>query len=227
MAQIGQLTGGAGVVTTISGQSQAEELILIGDVDTANPLQGLSVEIDGTTFINIQSAALITAYMKWMMEIAGAVVGLLIKVATGKIIGKNTTYRFTNAGATTPNVYGYSVEGNGVPIVASTMSINANSYADYEKFSALFLETPANVDNCEIIFKDGTKSTMTTVEVASYFALRNQSEANGLLGSVVVIDNTDQSIQTVRVNTNAVGACTVLRAKLPDEAYKILTSNAA
>jgi len=216
------LITGAGITTTISGQAQTDQYLLIGDVDTTNPLQGLQVEVDGTTFINIQSAVLITAYMKWLMETAGTVIGLLIKTATGSI-KRNTTYRLTNAGATTPAIFSFSQEGNGqgVPLVASTKGINASSYDDFSQFSALMIDVPANVSTMEIIFADGTKSTLTPVEADALFALTNQSEANGRLGGVTVLDNTNQNIKTVRINTTA--AVTILVVKLPQAAYAALT----
>jgi len=221
MGQIGTLVTGAGVTTTIAGQAQTDQYLLIGDVDTTNPLQGLSVEVEGTTFINIQSAVLITAYMKWLMETAGAVIGLLIKCATGSI-KRNTTYRLTNAGATTPAIFSFSSEGNGtgVPLVAGTKGINATSFDDFSQFSCIMIDTPANVSTFEIVFSDGTKSTLTPVEVDALFALTNQSEANGRLGGVTVLDNTAGNIQSVRVNTTA--AVTVLVVKLPQAAYEAI-----
>lgn len=224
MSQISTLLTGSGIQTVIAGQSQCEQYLLIGDVDTANPIQGIQVEVDGVTFININAAqTLITAFAKWQSESVGASIGGLIKLATG-VIRKNTTIRLTNAGATTPAIFAFSEADNGVPIMASTKTINPTSYDDFERFSAIFLQTPANVASLEIVFSDGRKSTMSVVEADALFNLYNQTEADGRLGGVAVIDNTNQSIQTVRVNTNGTaGGCTVLMAKLPDSAFKALT----
>lgn len=217
---LGVLTGGAGVQTTFAGQSQCESYIVLDDVDTANALRGLTVEIDGQPFINIQnSAALMAAFAKWQMEtISGTgVVGLMLKVATGSI-RKNTTYRFTNDGLTTPTVRVFSDAQNGVPIVATTKGINASSFEDFSKFSALLITDPANVDSVEIVFRDGHKATMTIQEADALFSLKNQAEANGRLAAVSVIDNTDQSISSVRIFA-AAAAITVLIAKLPNSVF--------
>jgi len=215
---LGALVTGAGIQTTFPGQAQCEQYILIGDVDTANPLRGISVEIDGRPFINIQaSLPLMSAFMQWQMESVGATVGFLLKIATG-MIPKNTTYRFTNNGVTTPNIFVYSDAQDGVPILSTTKGINALSFEDFSKFSALFLTLPASLDRCEIIFSDGHQASMGIEEIDSYFAFRNQSEANGRLTAVSVIDNTDQSIRSVRVYATV--AMTVLVAKLPNEAFK-------
>jgi len=219
MAQIGTLLTGAAVTTIIPGQSQAEEFILIGDVDTANPLQALQVEIDGTPFITINSALLLTAFMKWMMEtISGtAVVGLMIKIATG-LIKRNTTYRLTNAGATTPAIFAFSTNRSGVPYLSSSKQINPSAYEDFDKFSALFITAPANISSAEVLFADGHRSTLSGLELDALFAFDNQTEANGQLGGVTVVDNRDQSIQQVRIYC-VTTALTVLVAKLPNEAF--------
>lgn len=219
---IGALITGAGVKTTFAGQSQCESFIVIGDPDDANVLRALSVEIDGTPFININSAALMNAFQKWQnMALAGAV-GLTLKIATGQI-KRNTTYSFTNDGATTPNVRVFSTAKDGVPIVATTKQINALSFDDFDKFSALFLTAPADVTEVELLFTSGHKATMTIQEVDALFAMGNDSEAAGRLGGVSVIDNRGQTVQSVRVFAGA-NPVTVLVAKLPDAAFKVLTA---
>jgi len=221
---LGVLITGAAVQTTFAGQSQCDEYILLGAVDTANPLTGLSVEIDGTPFINIaNSQVLVTAFAKWMMETAGAgVVGIMFKVATGAI-KRNTTYRFTNSGAFVPNIFVFSDSQNGIPILATTKGINVSSFEDFSKFSALFLTLPASVSSVEISYNDGHKATMTIAEVDGLFALKNQAEALGRLGGVSVIDNTAGEIQNVRVFAGAT-AVTVLIAKLPNESFDEMKS---
>jgi hypothetical protein len=221
MSQIGTLTTGAGIATIFSGQAQCHEYILLGDVDTANPLQGISVEIDGTPYINIQnSAALVGAFFKWMSQSVAGVVGLCFKVATGKI-RKNTTYRFINNGATVPTVKVFSDSQNGFPYIATTKGINITSFEDFTDFSALMLTLPASVETCEIAFADGHKDTFTIQEVDALFAMKYPSEADGRLNACSVIDNRDQSISAVRVFAGAV-AVTVLVIKLPDEAFQSL-----
>jgi len=230
MSQIGTLTTGAGITTNIVGQKKLDMFLLIGDVDTANPLQGLTVELDGIAFFSVANAAtLLTAFAKWQMEVTGSTVGVCFKLATGCIQG-SVNYRLTNAGATTPIIYASSEVDNGVPFYVSTDTINALSSQTYEKFSALFLQTPANVGTVEVEFyrnpdnhDEGTyRETMTIQEIDMYFALNNQAETDGRLGGVSVIDNTGRNIKSVKINVNNVGALTVLQAKLPDDAFKAL-----
>jgi len=222
MGQIGTLVTGAGVVTTISGQSQCEQFLLLGTVATANPLQGLQVEIDGTTYFSVvNQAALLSAYAKWLSGFVSTLEGVIFKIATGNIPSKNTTYRLTNNGATTPGIFAWSDNDQGIPFVVSTTQINPSSYMDFEKFSALFIGTPGNVSSVEIVFNSGRKSTLTQVEVDAYYAYKAPTtEANGQLLGCTVIDNTDQSIKSVRIYCSA--ANTILIAKIPDVAYAAL-----
>jgi hypothetical protein len=219
MGQIGVLTTGAGVTTIIPGQAQCEALIMLGDVDTTFPLQGVTIEVDGSPFFNVQSATLLAAYAKWMMNVVGTVIGIVLKVATG-MMPRNTTYRLTNAGATTPAIFAWSDNDNGVPFLCATKQINALSYEDFRDFSALFVATPANVSNYEIVFSNGSKKTFAPVEMDAYFALQFPAEANGQLAGITVIDNRDQKYSAIRINCSAVN--TILVAKVPDAAFRAL-----
>jgi hypothetical protein len=224
MPQIGTLVTGAGVETTFAGQASCPATIVIGDVDTANALSGIQIEVDGVPFVNIKgSAALCNAFAKWGNEtISGTgVVGLAYHVATGKI-NRNTTIRLTNAAATTPAVRVFSDNQNGVPFIAAQKGINALSFEDFSKFSALIIDVPANVNNIEVNFRDGHRETWTVQDADAYFSISNQAEADGRLGGCTVIDNTNQVISSVRVN--ATTAISVLVIKLPDAAFDVIQS---
>jgi len=220
MAQIGTLLTGAGVTTVIQGQAQCEAIIVLGTVATANPLQGMQVEIDGQSVFNVQgNAGLLSAYFKWLGQFAGTIVPNALKIATGSI-PLNTTYRLTNAGATTPAIFAFSDNDNGVPFAVGTTQINASAYQDFSKFSALFIAVPGSVSSVEFTFTNGKKSTLSTVECDALFSLKKIAEASGQLGGVTVIDNTDQSIQMVRINATV--AVVILVAKLPQTAWDMI-----
>lgn len=222
MPFLGNLVTGSGVETVLSGLSSAPQSIVIGDVDTANALSGIQIEIDGTPFVNIKgSATLCNAFAKWGNETINGtgVVGLVFHVATGKI-NRNTTIRLTNSGVTTPAIRVFSDNQSGVPFIAAVKGINANSFEDFSRFSALIIDTPANVNNIEVNFNDGHRETWTVQDADAYFAITNQAEADGRLGGCTIIDNTSQNITSVRVN--ATTAISVLIVKLPDAAFKAL-----
>lgn len=219
MSQIATLAA-APAITIIQGQSQADQYILIGDASTAMPLTAITVEIDGKPFLLIQTAELLAAFAKWQMESnldAAPTVGVMLKIATGQI-AKNTTYRLTNGGATTPAVYAFSEAQNGVPLEAASMTINATSNEVYERFSALFFFDPADLASLEITFADGHTDSLSAVEAAALFNMRFNAEDSGYLAGCLVIDNTDGSIQKVRAYTGASDVA-VLTVKIPDAAF--------
>jgi len=215
MSRIGTLLTGAAVVTPITGLSYVDPYIVLGDVDTATPLTGLQVEIGGETTINIVgSTPLVSAFAKFLSNATGSIVGLIIKIATGRIY-LPSSLRFTNGGATTPLIFNFGDSGNGKPIRAISQGINALSNQVFDKFTALMITPAANAGNIDFQFKDGTSCTMTVEEVDSLFALQNQTEANGRLDAVVTtIDNRAGEIAWVRVN--ATTALTVLVVKFSD-----------
>lgn len=222
MAQIGTLLTGAGVTTIIAGQAQLESLIVFGTIATANPLQGIQIEVDGVPFININNQpALLSAFMKWTCEanLSGPLVGVILKVATGRI-KKSTTYRFVNNGATTPNIFAFSDNDVGVPFVVASKQVNPSSYEDFQNFSAIFIGTPANLATAEFTFTNGCKATLTQAEVDALFGIQFPNEAGELLG-VSVVDNRQQSITNVRLN--CIAANTILAVKIPDDAFAMLT----
>jgi hypothetical protein len=208
------LTTGAGVNTSLSGLGQVEENIVIGTVDTAMPLQGLKVVIGSKTTIDIQgSVPLVSTFAKFMQRVVGSgIVGLILKVATGRIIQQGCSLIFTNGGATTPSVYAYSdnnVNGNGTPLQAVTVGLNALTNQTFQNFAGLFVTPQANVGSFDVVFADGTSQNMSAIEANALFATKNDTQATGVLDAVVTgYDNRDKSIMSVRVN--ATTAVTVL-----------------
>lgn len=224
MSQIGTLVTGAAIVTPIPGLSYVDPYLVLGDVDTAMALNGLQVEIDGETTINIVgSTPLVSAFSKFMSQFCSTLVGLVLKIATGRIYAPSTL-RFTNAGVTTPGIFNFGDGGNGKPIRAISVGINALSNQVFEKFSALMITPSANLGNIDIQFRDGSPVTMTAIEVDALFAMKNPTEANGRLDAVVTtIDNRDGLIEWVRIN--ATTAVTVLVIKLSNEDFQLLKNS--
>jgi hypothetical protein len=208
---INAITTGAGVNTPLANQSQLENNILIGDVDTAMPLQGLKVSVGGKTTIDIQgSIPLVSVFAKFMNRVTGTVVGLAIKIATGRLNVGGSSITFTNGGPTTPSVYGWSdTSTNAQPIEAQTVGINALSNQTFEGFAGLFITPVANVGSFDVVFADGTPQNMTVVEADAMFSQMNDTEANGRLDALVTgFDNRKGAIRSVKVN--ATTALTVM-----------------
>lgn len=211
------LTTGAAVNTLTPAQSQVESDIMIGDIDTPCPIRGLKVNVDGDTTIDIQnSQPLLAVFSKLSQMMAGSgVIGLLYKIATGRVACKAATLTFTNDGATTPTVYWNSQRGQQKPgrlIRAKTTTINPNSNQPFSgsDFAYLSVTDPANVASFDFTFADGTQQNMTVVEADGLFSKTNQTESNGRLAPLCTsIDNTLRTISTVRINVG-VAAVTVM-----------------
>lgn len=207
------LTTGAGVNTGTGAQAQLESDIVIGDVDTANPLQGLKVVVDSKTTIDIQLAVFVNVFAKFMNRIVGNVVGLRFVVATGRIL-KNAVITFTNGGVTTPTVYSNSTRSNGVPIEAVQDSLNVSSNKTISGFAALFVTPIANIGAFDLVYKDGTTQTLTVIEADALFASKNDTQTDGRLDAAVTgFDNRDGSIVSVKITSNATGAVQFMTIK--------------
>jgi hypothetical protein len=213
MAQIGTLASGAGAITSIAGLSQLDEFLLIGDVDTTNPIQGLTIEQNGETLFNCQNQALLGAFAKWLQESAAGPVGGMFKLATGRIKG-STNIRLINSGTTTPGIFAFSDSDGGRPVLGGQEVVLAGSASEFTNFDALFITAPANLQQAVVNFTDGFQTVMTPAELGAYFNLNNQSDADGYLNGCVVIDNSQKNINSVRLF--ATGAnITVLKVFIP------------
>jgi len=233
---IGVLTTGANVITSLAARDHCDQYLMLGDVDTAMPLNGIQVEFGGKAYINLTgSQPLVSAFAKYMMQIADApngLVGIVLKIATGRVEG-TTTYKFTNNGVTTPNIFGWSqarLTNGKTPAILSlaTVGIQPASNEEFTNFTALLITASANVGSIDIDYMDGHKeSGLTVTEVDAMFAMTSQSEANGRLDAVVTtIDNraiTGNRIERVRIHVpNGGTAVTVAVLKLADQDYSRL-----
>jgi prepilin-type processing-associated H-X9-DG protein len=220
MSQVSTLVTGAGIDTIIN-LPYVPEVLLIGESDTDLPIQGLSIQVGGKDYQNIQSQALIQAFSKWKMEgMLGADVKIAqrIPISNGFIAGQNCQIRLTNAGATTPAIYAYS-QGKGDDVLeAGTLTVQAQTSQVFPQFMALFFD-PANLDYANITFLDGHQDKFTAAELRAMFAEMNETDADGELAGLICIDNTAEDdegegyIASAELWTTNGGTCTVLVAK--------------
>jgi len=216
MSQIGTLVTGAGIVTTLPLQF-VPEFILVGTLDTDLPLTAISWNVAGDEKVNITGAAALVAYSKLKLAgLLGADVKLsqVLRVADGYIGNQQFQVRLTNAGVTTPAIYGYSTQKSGGRILKATQNVildGANQ--SYEEFLALqFL--PTNVARAEVVFYDSERNmefseSMTMCELASLFAQENTTDADGLTGTYLTIDNAmilQEGLSIKRVTLYVTGA---------------------
>lgn len=206
-SQIGTLLTGAGTVTTLNLQF-VPQFILVGDTETDLPLTAMSWNIAGDELVNIGSAVMVQAYSKFGRSgLLGADVQVaqLIQVGDGYYGNQQFQLRLTNAGVTTPAIYGYSKRyGTGELITVSQNVILDGANQRYNGFVALQF-VPTNVTRCDVEFTDLLTDTvysesMSPVELMSMFVDDNTADASGLLGTLVTIDNASMFINDLQIN---------------------------
>jgi len=221
MSQIGIITTGAGVVTTIT-QNFVPQFMLVGAIDINNPLRNITVTVGGKVVQQVAGVAVIGAIMKYMMESLLGVdvkVGLLWKLANSFIGNQTLQLQLTNDGATTPIVYGFSAgKSLPVPVQAGQETIQASTKIEFDNtipdraFTALFFEA-TNFAYAQVEYTDGHDEQLLIGELDALFATENQCDADGKLNAVTVIDNRFGNFKKVTLYSTSGGAFTVTKLK--------------
>ena len=194
MSQIGTMTTGAGVVTTINLQ-YVPEYIVVGNSFTNADLQGVSWNVSGQELVNINGANPVYALAKFKNngDLTNNVVNNTFATGFGYLPNQQFQLRLENAGVATPAVYAFSRKmGNGRVITASQQVVLDGANQRYQNFLGLqFLQT--NVSRIDINFmnvatRQPFSESLAPAELNSLFGLDNISEA-GLLSGLAVIDN--------------------------------------
>lgn len=208
MAIIGSLA--ASTTTTIT-QSFVPELVVIATVDQANPISNLTVTIGGTVYQSLSAQARITAAMKYLVQgLLGADVkiGSILKIADGFLPTETLQLTATNADASVYTVYGFSTGRGSKKVMAGETTIQASSYETFEQFTSLLLDA-TNLNRVDIMFEDGHTDPFSAAELQALFVMRNTSDADGDLGSLICIDNRFGNILQAKIFTTSGGSMTV------------------
>jgi hypothetical protein len=217
----GPMTTGDNVITTFT-RNYVDQFLMIGSVDTNNVVKRISIQVGGVVRQLLTGAPIIGAMMKYMMEFLGGAdvkVGLLFKMANGFIPDQNVIIDLTNSGANTPVVYGFSTNRrNGVPVVSGMEQVIVDSSLEWDNtdpsrsFTALFFES-TNLDYAQVEFVDGYSVPLNALELNAIFAIENQTDADGQLNAVTVIDNQLGNIKKITLWA-VTGNLSVARLKL-------------
>tara|TARA_R110002020_G_C16032982_1_gene753059 strand:- start:141 stop:812 length:672 start_codon:yes stop_codon:yes gene_type:complete len=222
MAQIGNLTTGAGVVTSINLAYCPQYLMIEGTYEETFNITNLDVSINGQSTVSLIGADDIDAVAQIKSHSTGDVTGqtngliMGIELADGQI-NAPTLIRLTNEGATTDAIYGVSSQVGTAPYRYSQFTVNATSNQTFSEFdSVLINSSPANVDSVEIQWVDGFKDRYNPLELPLLFRNLYASEVTSQFsasGDIAWINNEDGNIANVTVYTNASGSatCTVGR----------------
>ena len=220
MAQIGTMTTGAGVVTSINLPYCPQYLLIDNSYSSTFDLTNIDVSINGQSTVSLIGADDIDAVAQIRSHDAGTTNtdGLImaLELANGQI-NAPTLIRLTNEGVNTNAIYGVSAGVGTSAYRYSQFTVNATSNQTFSEFdSVLINSSPANIDSIEIQWVDGFKDRFNSYELPALWRNLYSAQTNSQFAGqsdIAWINNEDGNIANCTVYTNATGSatCTVGR----------------
>jgi hypothetical protein len=222
MAQIGTMTTGAGVVTTINLPYCPQYLVIDNTYQGSFDLTNIDVSINGQSTISligdddIDAVAQIRSHSGTDTNSTNEALLMALELADGQIDAP-TLIRLTNQGTNTNKIYGVSSRVGSSAYRYSQFTVNATSNQTFSSFdSVLINSSPTNIDSIEIQWVDGFKDRYAPEELPVLWRNLYGAEENGMFAGgadVAFINNEDGNIANCTVYTNASGSatCTVGR----------------
>jgi len=217
MAQIGTMTTGAGVVTSLNLPYCPQYLIIDNSYGGTFDLTNIDVSINGQSTVSLIGADDIDAVAEIKSNSAtdgagGETIISALELANGEI-NAPTLIRLTNEGANTNAIYGVSSQVGTAPYRVSQFTINATSNQIFQDFDYLLINSsPTNIDSIEIQWSNGFKDRYDPLELPVLFrgmyCASNEARFPSA-GDIDWINNEDGLIANATVYTNATGSSTV------------------
>ena len=218
MAQIGTMTTGAGVVTSLNLPYCPQFLVVDTTYAGTFDLTNLDVSINGQSTVSLIGADDIdaVAQIKALASEMDENIIMALELANGEI-NAPTLIRLTNEGANTNSIFGVSSQVGTAPYRYSQFTINATSNQIFQDFdSVLINSSPTNIDSIEIQWVDGYKDRYAPQEIPVLFKSQYAAQGSSQYSAtkdIAWINNEDGNIANVTVYTNSTGSatCTVGR----------------
>ena len=218
MAQIGTMTTGAGVVTSLNLPYCPQFLVVDTTYAGTFDLTNLDVSINGQSTVSLIGADDIdaVAQIKALASEMDENIIMALELANGEI-NAPTLIRLTNEGANTNSIFGVSSQVGTAPYRYSQFTINATSNQIFQDFdSVLINSSPTNIDSIEIQWVDGYKDRYAPQEIPVLFKSQYAAQGSSQYSStkdIAWINNEDGNIANCTVYTNSTGSatCTVGR----------------
>jgi len=214
MAQIGTMTTGAGVVTSLN-LPYCPQYLIINDTNQGTfDLTNIDVSINGQSTVSLIGADDIdsVSQIKSHSSDSDANLMMAIELANGEI-NAPTLIRLTNEGTNTNAIYGVSSQVGTSPYRISQFTINATSNQIFQQFDYLLINSaPTNIDSVEIQWTNGYKDRYNSRELPVLFRNTYASEGSSQFsatGDIAWVNNEDGLIANATVYTNASGSSTV------------------
>jgi hypothetical protein len=214
MAQIGTMTTGAGVVTSLNLPYCPQYLIIDNSYVGTFDLTNLDVSINGQSTVSLIGADDIdaVAQIKSHSTDANGNIMMALELANGEI-NAPTLIRLTNEGSNTNAIYGVSSQVGSAPYRVSQFTINATSNQIFQDFDYLLINTsPTNIDSIEIQWSNGFKDRYDALELPVLFRSLYASESSSQFSDTADIgwvNNEDGLIANATIYTNSSGSSTV------------------
>ncbi len=218
MAQIGTMTTGAGVVTSLNLPYCPQYLVIdkvyVGTFDLTN----IDVSINGQSTVSLIGADDIdaVAQIRSHSSDTDANIMMALELSNGEI-NAPTLIRLTNEGTNTNAIYGVSSQVGSAPYRYSQFTINATSNQIFQDFDSILINSsPTNIDSIEIQWTNGYKDRYNALELPVLFRSLYGAEHQGQFSNsadIGWINNEDGLIANATVYTNSTGSatCTVGR----------------
>jgi hypothetical protein len=161
--------------------------------DAAAPLNFLRVETKEDGMLHDWNAAAIAAVNGYLHKGALAANDVVLRVASGRIDGKNVTVTGQTSAAGAINIFAAADNSAGVAFKTHNAAILALNPTRFEKFTAVFLPALVTVtDRAEVTFSDGHTEIFDAAELQAYSTL--YQEAPG-----IIVNNIDGYIKHLDV----------------------------
>jgi len=222
MAQIGTMTTGAGVVTSLNLPYCPQYLTIGTTYFESSQLTNIDVSINGQSTVSLIGADDIDYVSQIKSHSTGDVSGetnglmMALELANGEI-NAPTLIRLTNEGSNTHAIFGVSSQVGTAPYRYSQFTINSTSNQIFQDFDSLGVNSsPTNIDSIEIQWTNGFKDRYSPYELPLLFRNVYSAELTSQFsatGDIAWVNNEDGLIANCTVYTNASGSatCTVGR----------------
>lgn len=183
---IGTLTTGAGVVTTINLNYLPAYIYYVA----ATQLTGIKVTVAGDGVILDLDAGGLSA-IEHIRRIGSTANDALIPLADGLVPNKVVELVFTNSAAQTPVVSAMSMKKGLAYIVTRRQTVLAASGVKFENFAYIGFSTIGATDELNVEFRDGHLQKFVAADVLAWLSLTQNGVGN------YAIDNLEGMIKYI------------------------------
>lgn len=220
MSKIGDLTTGAGVQTSLD-KNKLHQYILVGDIETSLPITQFVASVSGVTKIRVVGQAIVQAFSNLVGSAllgANVKVGQALPIANGGAGNTACNYSLTNAGATTPEIFGNSIDmidtsGRNNGLVSADMVViqdgDSQSFTDFDYLIVDATNLQDDVTNYDF-YSGWNESALSIAELEEIATLElSYTDADGRLSGCIIVPGQSVERATLFASGGTVPVCVV------------------